>query len=396
MASFGVLLNPDPVLKRRVETPADSIGTNRFIVIGASHMTRLSEFLPPNTTTMAYPGFRPDQSKIAELCAGLSRGGTGEQDIVILDLLSNVAFMGSDSEGIPTPAVRAGDGRYHIVGALTTAPPTALKKTLELCNPLAEAVMETKVVLVCPIPRYIKTKCCDDPSHITNFASGDYKEELMDFQDQHRKILGGWATSQGLDHEIFDGTTVVNPTEPGLGNRLTSCGVTLWSTTDGVHLSLEGYRDMAMGLIDLFKTDDQTDSNDESSSTSSASHKRRRPESVVTVPAKKRTGGNAPAPAMAEWVTGRRELTAVADRRFGERELPQRGRKPFRGGGVGGDPGVGASGEVKGDKASFKITHKNENKKRVNENFFWLLGNYGQHSGNFRATFGQLSGFHST
>jgi hypothetical protein len=203
IANFGVSLNPDPVLERRVETPADSTGINRFIVIGASHMTRMSEFLPPSTTILAYPGFRPEQSKIAELCEDLSRGCTGKQDVVILDLLSNMAFMGSDLEGLPTPAVRAGDGRYHIMGALTTAPPTALKKALEICNPLAQAVKENKVVLVCPIPRYVKTKCCDDTSHITNFAVGDYEEELMDFQDQHRKILGGvgylpGAGSRGL------------------------------------------------------------------------------------------------------------------------------------------------------------------------------------------------------
>jgi hypothetical protein len=293
MESFGVSLNPEPVLERGVETPADTMGSHRIFVIGASHMTRLSEFLPPTTITMAYPGFWPDQGKIAELSASLAGGGTGEQDVVILDLLSNVAFMGSDSDGLPTPAVRAGDGRY-IVGALTTAPPTALKKTLDLCTPLAEAVRETRVVLVCPIPRYVKTKCCDDPSHITNFGTGDYEEELMDFQEQHRKILGGWATSQGLDHEIFDATTVVNPTEPGLGNRLTSGGAALWSLTDGVHLSPEGYRDMAMGLIDLLKAECLSDSNDESSSTSSASQKRRRPDSVVTVPVKKRISSSAP------------------------------------------------------------------------------------------------------
>ncbi len=189
---------------------------------------------------MAYPGFRPDQGKVAELSTSLAGGGPGEQDVVILDLLSNVAFMGSDSDGLPTPAIRAGDGRYHIVGALTTAPPTALKKTLELCTPLAEAAKETRVILVCPISRYVKTKCCDDPSHITNFGSEDYDDELMDFQEQHRKILGGWATSQGLDYEIFDATMVVNPTEPGLGNRLTSGGVALWTLTDGVQLSLDG------------------------------------------------------------------------------------------------------------------------------------------------------------
>jgi hypothetical protein len=336
MGSFGVSLNPEPVLERRVATPADPNGTNRFVVIGASHMTRMSEFLPQNTTVLAYPGFRPEKCKIAELCGDLARGGTGQQDVVVLDLLSNLAFMGSDSDGIPTPAVRAGDGRFHIVGALTTAPPTALKRALEQCNPLAQVLKGNRIVLVCPIPRYVKSKCCDDTSHITNFAVGDYEEELMDFQEQHRKILGGWATSQGLDHEIFDVTTVVNPTEPGLGNRLTSCGSALWSATDGVHLSREGYRDMAMGLIDLFKSDDPTGCLDDTSSTSSTSCKRRRPDSVVTVPAKKRPGGASRTPAMAEWVTGRKNPAERADeRRDGRRDdpaFPQHGRYRSRGG----------------------------------------------------------------
>jgi hypothetical protein len=105
---------------------------------------------------------------------------------------------------------------------------------------------------------------------------------------------------------------------------------------------------MAMGLIDLFKTDDQTSSNDDSSSISSASYKRRRPESVVTVPAKKRTGGNARAPAMTEWVTGRREPMEVADRRYGDLDLPLRGRKPHRGGGWVESPGLGLLERQKG------------------------------------------------
>jgi hypothetical protein len=79
----------------------------------------------------------------------------------------------------------------------------------------------------------------------------DYEEELMDIQEQHRKILGGWGSNQGLNYEIFDPTTVVKLTEPGLGNRLTSGGSSLWASNDGVHLSPDGYRDVAMGLVDL-------------------------------------------------------------------------------------------------------------------------------------------------
>ncbi len=123
-----------------------------------------------------------------------------------------------------------------------------------------------QISLVCPIPRYVKTKCCDDPSHIANFGNEDYEDELMDFQDQHRKILVGWGSSQGLDYEIFDPTTVVNPTEPGLGNRLTTSGTSLWAGNDGVHLSPEGYRDVAMGLVDIGRGDGEQALSDVSSS----------------------------------------------------------------------------------------------------------------------------------
>jgi hypothetical protein len=106
----------------------------------------------------------------------------------------------------------------------------------------------------------------------------------MDFQEQHRKILGGWATSLGLNFEIFYATTVVNPTEPGPGNRLTSSGSSLWAVTEGVHLSSDGYRDLTLGLADLAKDGGDSDSHDESMSTSSENQKRKRPDSVVMVP----------------------------------------------------------------------------------------------------------------
>ncbi len=165
-ASFRISLHPDPALERGVETPAHLLGSNRTYVIGASHMTRTAVHMPPSTISLAFPGFRPDRVGVAELSESLAGGNPGENDVVVMDLLSNLAFMGTDVDGLPTPAIRSGDGKYHIQGSLTTAPPTVLKKALELCVPLANAAKGAKVVLVCPIPRYVKTKCCDDPSHI--------------------------------------------------------------------------------------------------------------------------------------------------------------------------------------------------------------------------------------
>jgi hypothetical protein len=157
----------------------------------------------------------------------------------------------------------------------------------------------------------------------------------MDFQEQHRKIFGGWGSAQGLNFKIFDPTTVVNPTEPSLGNRLTSGGSSLWSSNDGVHLSPEGYRDVAMGLADLVRGECDPEGTDESSSTISENQKRKRPESVITVPDNKRNRNKTSAPTMAEWVTGQRETARWHNRHHSSSEKNYRGTSPYRGGGWG-------------------------------------------------------------
>jgi hypothetical protein len=153
--------------------------------------------------------------------------------------------MGTDDDGLPTPASRGGDGSYHIIGSLTTSPPTALKKALANCNSLCGVLSGSKVLLVCPIPRYVTKGCCDDPTHVTNISGPEYDDELLDFQDQHRKILATWGTANGLNYDMIDPTCSVNPTEPTLRNRVTSSGCSLWGRGDGVHLSPGGYQDLA-------------------------------------------------------------------------------------------------------------------------------------------------------
>ncbi len=51
-----------------------------------------------------------------------------KSDTVVMDLLSNTAYLGTNEDGVPLSAQRPGDGTYHIIGTLTTAPPTTIKK----------------------------------------------------------------------------------------------------------------------------------------------------------------------------------------------------------------------------------------------------------------------------
>ncbi len=99
-----------------------------------------------------YPGFRPTRDGIENVAEKLENITVTENDTMVLDLISNVAFMGTDKDGLPTPSVKGGDGKYHVPGMLTTAPPTTLKKNLEGCNAIADSIKMANVILICPAP----------------------------------------------------------------------------------------------------------------------------------------------------------------------------------------------------------------------------------------------------
>ncbi len=303
--SYGVKVNMTPNLECGMATPARDDVDGRIVVIGASHLYRTVEYLLPTTVSVATPGFRPSKEKISELEKQIDRLELNETDTVVLDLLSNTAYMGTDEEGLPLPSYREGDGGYHIAGTLTTAPPTTLRKTLDNCAELGKKLLNSRVILVCPTPRYVVGKCCDDPSHIENFGSNDYADDLTEFQDQHRRLLGGWGVATGLNFEILDLTAVVGPIEPILGKRTTSGGASIWAEGDHVHLSREAYKDTANAIVEMAAGCGNTATGDSaSSSDTSGSHKRKQPDSVVTFPAQPAKRKGASVPHGAGWMRG--------------------------------------------------------------------------------------------
>lgn len=68
---------------------------------------------------------------ISSLVKQLASLKLGKQDMVVLDLLLNMAFMGPDYDGLPTEAARDEVARYHVIGSLTIAPPLSYKKDFD-------------------------------------------------------------------------------------------------------------------------------------------------------------------------------------------------------------------------------------------------------------------------
>jgi hypothetical protein len=97
-----------------------------------SHMCRLAEFLPANTVVLAVPGFKSIREPLPNIPKKFNEISLCKNDLVVMDLLSNITYMATGEDRLPTPTFRGGDGRYHVPGSLKTTPPTSVRKTLEL------------------------------------------------------------------------------------------------------------------------------------------------------------------------------------------------------------------------------------------------------------------------
>ncbi len=73
-------------------------------------MNSLSECMGPETVSLAYQVFRPRKPIITDLANQLAQLDLGNTDTVVLDLLSNCAFMGTDTAELPTEVIRVNGG----------------------------------------------------------------------------------------------------------------------------------------------------------------------------------------------------------------------------------------------------------------------------------------------
>jgi hypothetical protein len=245
-------------------------------------MVRLAEQMDSNTISLAFQGFRPKEPNVNEIVEELRKLKLNSKDTVVLDLLSNSAFMGTDSSGLPTEIVRMTDGGYHVIGSLTAAPISCVKKTLAVCAPMVEALRNTGVVLLSPVPRYMHVKCCEDQSHVENFDDPEIEDEIGDALEAYKKVLQNWGIENELMFTVIDPTILNDTCDCPIKSRVTEDGESIWSRRDPVHMTGAAYRNLATVISDTALSVDPTDS--ASATGSGSAHKRRRAESVVTMP----------------------------------------------------------------------------------------------------------------
>ncbi len=74
--------------------------------------------------------------------------------VVDTSQMSNSAYLGTDEDGLPIPAKKSDeDGRYHLLGDLQLAPPSAFKNCMKNMEKMLAFVGGAKVVFTIPLPR---------------------------------------------------------------------------------------------------------------------------------------------------------------------------------------------------------------------------------------------------
>jgi hypothetical protein len=339
---FCVDLDPQPSFDRSVPPPFTAHNAGRTVFIGASNMGRIAKAAAENghmVVDLTSRGWTPKPDKIEKLCETLEKLNLTEFDTVVIDPMSNSAYLGTDEDGLPIPAEKSDeDGRYHLYGDLQLAPPSAFKNALKNMEKLLAYVGNAKVVFVIPLPRYVLSGCCADTEHVSNRLSGELAAEfagaekcLRDAADMGEKtgkarllnILSFFGSCESLPQDL---TTVD--------------GASIWAG-DGVHLTSNASRVAARKLMaDLAAGGEEGE----------PANKRSRLESIVPAPApaKKRSAatGHPPAtpprpvpPPTPLWLSGQLP-PSQRGRGTGTHHSNQRGGAPMRGNARGGTRGA--------------------------------------------------------
>ena len=153
-------------------------------------------------------------------------------------MFSNIAYMGSDDNGMPIPAQKNSKGTYHLPGFLEVAPEAVLHKRVALMRPVLEAA--GSAVIICALPRYVSGTCCTDKKHIQN----RHEEDFLNGGTSCSTVLKTEGAKFGLTLDAFNLLSCFGQAD-SLAEIRSSGGLSLWRDDDPVHLTVAAYGDIA-------------------------------------------------------------------------------------------------------------------------------------------------------
>jgi hypothetical protein len=156
--------------------------TKRVLVVGSSHAAKIGhalERLGHSVSLVHEPSWRIFRNNAVSLAARVEEVLAGAVfDTIIFAVLDNSTYNALAPNGDIIPARRDNMGKYHIDGELVLSSKSAMFANFNALKPLLEKARSMGGVLMSPLPRYVKTGCCDDAEHMQERNSAEFQDRM--------------------------------------------------------------------------------------------------------------------------------------------------------------------------------------------------------------------------
>ncbi len=139
-------------------------------------------------------------------------GNSITEDVIVLDLLSNSAYGGTDGDGCLQLAQKLSNGKWHVLGDVAPQPPSVIRAKLKLISGKLPVERNLLYIFLVPIPRYLTEACCGDISHCVNRNDPALMDEVIAATTKFSELLKSFCTGEQLNYAVVNPLEVLNIT----------------------------------------------------------------------------------------------------------------------------------------------------------------------------------------
>jgi hypothetical protein len=265
-AHYCLGIDQEVIVMRGMCASPNSNKVGQLAIIGSSHTRRMSasDALRSVQFIENLPRWTPTAATIAATKSILAAAKLTETDCLVLDCFSNSIYTSTNEMGYASPAFQDAASHYHLEGAAELAPGRSLRVIAGMVKELVEVSGAAKVIMLLPLPRYVKEGCCNNVAHISNIGSASYFETLNSAAHVVKNIVEEVLGDGGKQPLCLSPLSAFGES---LLDIILSDGRSIWLTGEPVHLTPAAYGDIAAMVMEAWNSSDQ--------------HQRRRVDSIV-------------------------------------------------------------------------------------------------------------------
>ena len=158
-SKLAIDLDESPATLRKMGSAA-AVGGANYLVVGSSNARRLAAALNAKGVpagSVICNGWRATKQSVINMAAHIrTELAASTYTAIIFQVLENNLYFACNEEGSLAPAQRDSDGCYHVEGDLVVADRADQYAVMKLCSPLWDTASGLHMVIVSPLPRYVK------------------------------------------------------------------------------------------------------------------------------------------------------------------------------------------------------------------------------------------------